>query len=169
MTHGVMDGTLEKVDGGYALHYERHLRHPVEKVWEAITQPERLVEWLGEAEVDLVEGGRFVVRWLNTDMEGNTAVASGTITRLDPPNVLEVDTDIHGLLRWDLRAEGAGCLLEFSARAPLPDEYLTEVLAGWHVHIDFLEDALDGRPVDWPNWPFDRWTAHHERYEARFR
>ena len=38
------------------------------------------------------------------------------------------------------------------------------MLAGWHIHLDFLEEALDGHRVDWPNWPKDRWDAHHERY-----
>jgi uncharacterized protein YndB with AHSA1/START domain len=127
-----------------------------------------LIDWLAAAEVDLVEGGRFVLTWQNTDTEGNTAVARGTITRLDPPHLLEVDTDIHGLLCWQLKPDGPGCLLTFSTRSPLPDDFLTKVLAGWHVHIDFLEDALDGRPVDWPNWPIERWSAHHERYVARF-
>jgi uncharacterized protein YndB with AHSA1/START domain len=167
MTHGTIDGTVEKIEGGYALRYERYLRHPVEKVWAAITESDRLIDWLGAVEVDLVEGGAFVIRWLNTDAEGNTAIARGTITRLDPPHLLEVDTDIHGLLTWQLKADGAGCTLIFSTRSPIPDEYLTKVLAGWHIHIDFLEDALDGRPVDWPNWPLNRWTAHHERYAAR--
>ena len=41
--------------------------------------------------------------------------------------------------------------------------------AGWHVHIDFLEDALDGRPVDWPHWPKERWEKHNEVYEASMR
>jgi hypothetical protein len=51
----------------------------------------------------------------------------------------------------------------------IPDEYLTEVLAGWHIHLDFLKDALDGRPVDWPNWPRDRFDVHHRRYDASMR
>ena len=51
----------------------------------------------------------------------------------------------------------------------IPDEYRTSVMAGWHVHLDFLEDALDGKPVDWPNWPEDRWAVLNEHYEANMR
>ena len=43
------------------------------------------------------------------------------------------------------------------------------MLAGWHVHLDFLEEALDGKPVDWPNWPRDRWAVLNEHYEASMR
>lgn len=158
------DGVVETFDGGYTLKFERYLRHPKEKVWAALTDPDRIIDWLAAAEIDLTEGGSVVLTWQNTDLEGNTPVARGTITRLDPPRLLEIDTDIHGLLTWQIEDEGKGCLLRFSASHALPDEYLALVLAGWHVHLDFLEEALEGQAVDWPNWPMDRWEVHHERY-----
>ncbi len=61
----ITDGTIEQIDGRYVLRFERRLPHPRQKVWEAITRPERLREWLlnqGDIELDLVEGGKFVVR-----------------------------------------------------------------------------------------------------------
>jgi uncharacterized protein YndB with AHSA1/START domain len=167
MTQSLQDGVVEQIENGYQLRYERYLRHPVEKVWEALTDPARLEDWLGAVEGDLVEGGSYTIRWLNTDLDGNNAVAVGTITRLEPPHVLEVDTDIHGLLRWELRPDGSGSHLTLTARSPITAEWLAIVLAGWHIHLDFLEESLDGKAVDWPNWPFDRWEAHHRRYEAR--
>jgi hypothetical protein len=47
------------------------------------------------------------------------------------------------------------------------DEYRTKTLAGWHFHLDALEEALAGHAVDWPNWPIDRWAEHHDRYVAK--
>jgi hypothetical protein len=44
------------------------------------------------------------------------------------------------------------------------------VRAGWHIHLEHLADALDGRPVDWPAGDAEhrpRWRAIHEEYEAR--
>ncbi len=41
--------------------------------------------------------------------------------------------------------------------------------AGWHSDLDFLEDGLDGRPVDWEHWPRDVWERHNARYEASMR
>lgn len=158
------DGVYEQIDSGYGLRFERHLPHPPEKVWRYLTEPEKLDDWLAAAEIELTEGGSVVLSWLNTDTEGNQAVARGTITRLDPPNLIEIDTDIHGRITWQLEADGAGCLLRLHVVHDLPDDYLAIVLAGWHVHLDFLEDALDGQAVDWPNWPVDQWEIHRNRY-----
>jgi hypothetical protein len=109
-----------------------------------------------------------VLRWLNTDDEGNTAIATGTVSVFEPPRVLELDTDIHGRIRWELEDAPDGCVLTLTVVAELPDDFVTEVAAGWHVHIDFLEDALAGSPIsDWDNWPRDRWERVHEAYVAR--
>ncbi len=96
-------------------------------------------------------------------------MAEGRISRLEPPNTIEFDTDIHGRLLWELRPDGDGTRLTLTVTAELPDDYLASVRAGWHSHLDFLEDALDGRPVDWPNWPQDVWEKHNAVYEASMR
>jgi uncharacterized protein YndB with AHSA1/START domain len=158
-------GTIEtQPDGRYMLRYERQLRHPVEKVWEALTDPAQVEEWWARAEVELAEGGRARLEWLNGD-----AVAEGRVTRLEPPRTIEFDTDIHGRLLWELQPDGDGTRLTLTVTAELPDDYLASVRAGWHSHLDFLEDALDGRPVDWPNWPKHVWEKHNAVYEASMR
>jgi len=131
-------GTLEtRDDGTCVLRYERRLRHPVEKVWAALTEPREIEAWWARAaELELTEGGRARFEWLN-----GPAIAQGHITRLERLTVTH----------------------------QIPDEHLTEVLAGWHIHLDFLEDALDGRRVDWADWPRDRFDVHHRRYEASMR
>jgi hypothetical protein len=59
-------GTIETLDDGrYVLRYDRRLRHPVDKVWAALTDPARVEEWLARAEVELAEGGRVRLEWLN--------------------------------------------------------------------------------------------------------
>jgi len=93
------DGTLETRDGRHVLRYERRLAHPLERVWAALTQPSELRGWLADADLELVEGGRVQLRWLNTDDEGNAAVADGTVTALDPPRLVEFATEPHGVLR----------------------------------------------------------------------
>jgi uncharacterized protein YndB with AHSA1/START domain len=158
-------GTIETLaDGRYVLRYERRLRHPIDKVWEALTDPRQMEEWWARAEVELVEGGQARLEWLNSD-----AVADGRISRLDPPRTIEFDTELHGRLLWELAPDEEGTQLTLTVTAAVPDDHLASTLAGWHVHIDFLEDALDGRPVDWPNWPMDRWQAHFDHYEASMR
>ena len=158
-------GTIDTLDDGrYVLRYDRRLRHPVEKVWAALTDPARVEEWLARAEVELAAGGRVRLEWLNAD-----AVAEGRITRLEPPHAIEFDTDIHGRLLWELQPDGDGTRLTLTVTAELPDDYLASVRAGWHSHLDFLEEALDGRPIDWPNWPMHVWEKHNAVYEASMR
>jgi uncharacterized protein YndB with AHSA1/START domain len=165
------DATVETRDGRYVLRYERRLDHPIEKVWAALTEPEEIVGWLAQAELDLSEGGQIVLRWLNYDEQGNQAVLHGTITRLDPPRLIEYESDAQGVLRWELSEDGEGCLLAFTNITPAPEDQVTKNLAGWHIHLDHLAEALDGRPVDWPRWweeHHPKWQVHHERYERAF-
>jgi uncharacterized protein YndB with AHSA1/START domain len=163
------DGTVIRKDGRTLVRYERSLRHAPERVWQALTDPKELSGWLAEADFEQAEGGRVELRWLNTDDEGNSAVARGTVTAFDPPRLLELDTDIHGRLRWELSPESTGgCALVFIADiSHVPSDFKLKVLAGWHVHLDFLVEALDGRRVDWPNWPRDRWRKIHDGYAAK--
>jgi uncharacterized protein YndB with AHSA1/START domain len=177
---GVVD---EHDDGTVTLRFQRRLDHPIERVWEAITEPEQLAGWLAEAEIELVKGGSIELRWQNTmtreqvaeyDIKGfedrdpeQGAVVKGTITRLDPPRLIEYDTDDHGLLQWELEERGGGTLLSFSSILEIPEHMRTQVLAGWHTHLEWLEDSLAGHPVDWGDWQIDQWAAHRERYAAR--
>jgi uncharacterized protein YndB with AHSA1/START domain len=167
------DGTIQTHDDGTrVLRYERRLKHPIDRVWAAITEPDQIEAWLARAQVDLREGGSVSLEWLNTDENGeryDNSLATGTVTRLDPPRLVEYDTDVHGRLTWELRPEGDQTHLTFTAViAEMPDDVAPKSLAGWHTHLDFLEEALDdGVRIDWPNWPRERWAAHNERYEAK--
>jgi uncharacterized protein YndB with AHSA1/START domain len=161
--HPEADGVLEVADGEHAvLRFRRRIAYPVERVWKALTDPAELIGWWGQAEVDLVEGGKFVLRWLNADDCGNRAEMHATITRLDPPRLLEMTGDLHGVLRWELRPDGSGTLLAFSSTLELPAEFRTRTLAGWHWHLDALAGFLDGTSADLVN--VTGWDRVHQRY-----
>jgi uncharacterized protein (TIGR02246 family) len=158
-------GILDVEDDVCVLRFERHLAHPVEAVWAALTTPAGLADWWGEAELDLISGGKFVLSWLNTDDEGNRAVMHAEITALEPPHLLEVRGDIHGVLRFELQPRDGGTRLRFSSTLPLPGEYRAKVLAGWHFHLDALATALDGGTNDLVN--VTGWDAIYEQYLER--
>jgi uncharacterized protein YndB with AHSA1/START domain len=164
-----MNGTHTKLgDGRHQVRFERRLKHPIDRVWAALTDPGQIEAWLARADLDPQPGGRVRLEWLNTgDAE---VIAQGTVTAIEPPRVLELDTDAQGTLTWELRAAGEATDLTLTVVLAMPDEHVTENVAGWHVHLDFLEDWLNDRTrVDWPNWPRDRWDEIHDRYAASMR
>jgi uncharacterized protein YndB with AHSA1/START domain len=156
-------GSAFSVDGLITVSFERRLRHPVERVWRFISEPAHMAQWLAEVEIEPFEGGKVVLRRLDTDDHGNRAVACGTVTECKPPHVLGLDTDLHGRLCWELEGDGSGCLLLFRATGDYSGR-LADVLAGWHLHLDFLADALEGHPVDWLRWPRHRWESLRGQY-----
>ena len=155
------------------IRFERRLKHPIDRVWRAITDPGEIEAWLARAEVDLRPDGRIHLEWLNTDEQGQRyegAEMTATITRVEPPHLLEYEGDPHGRMTWELSEAGDETDLTFTCVVDLSDEQAMDNRSGWHVHLDFLEDWLDDDArVDWPNWPRERWAAIHASYEASMR
>ena len=60
-------GEVRRTGETYELVFERRLAKSVEKVWAALTTPERLADWLATADIDLRVGGRFELYWETHD------------------------------------------------------------------------------------------------------
>ncbi|MBC3841615.1 hypothetical protein GXW82_19130 [Streptacidiphilus sp. 4-A2] len=162
------DGIVQTRDERHrTLCFRRHLDQPVAAVWPYLVRPELLAQWLAAADtLEPAEGGAVALRWLNTDGR-----AAGTVSRYDPPTLVEYDTDAHGRIRFELQDEGGGTALALEVTLPAPVEDLASRLAGWHLHLDYLADALDGDPADWSNWDLDRverWQPLDDWYRARY-
>jgi uncharacterized protein YndB with AHSA1/START domain len=149
------NGTVETVDGRVVLRYQRHLAHPPERVWRAITRPDELERWFPAAvELDLVVGGKLRFTFLDKDVDS----PDGEITELDPPRVFAFDWGEENL-RFELLPEPGGCVLVFTNT--LDDRSkLARVGAGWHLCLDVLAANLDGRQPPWT--PEERWSALYE-------
>ncbi|GAA3643937.1 SRPBCC family protein [Nonomuraea antimicrobica] len=73
------------------------LRHPIERVWAALTTAEGLSRWFGSvAEIDLRPGGRAFFRWDDVDDE-----SVATIAVVDPPHRFAFRWGIEGLPEED--------------------------------------------------------------------
>src|SRR4051812_14040710 len=141
-------GTYDTIDGRPALRFERRLRHPVEAVWRAVTEPGRLKEWFPtEVEVELRRGGRMTFTFTEHDLPP----MEGEITDLDPPRPFAFDWG-GDHLRFELEPAdgGAGCLLRFTALLEEKEKSARDA-AGWHVCLARLEHLLDGTG-DTPDW-----------------
>ena len=177
------DGVVDKgPDGSTRVRFVRRLSHPVERVWEALTDPAELRRWWGDADLDLVDGGRFALRWLNTDEDGNAATLDGAISKLDPPRFLEISATWGSTadnapatlttLTWELDPEGGHTLLRFTntISAPSPgdaDSPAPTTAAGWHMHLDALAAILTGAEVDIAH-PEPIFEPIHQAYSEKY-
>jgi len=154
-----MNGRLDTTADRPTLRFERHLAHPVERVWRAITEPDDLAAWFpGVPRFDpLEQGATFVV-------EGEPG-GSGRIVALDPPRLLAFDWG-EDELRFELEPDGDGCLLRFSHA--LSDAATgARTAAGWDVCLDRLAAQVAGAPLD-ASESMARWPELHEAYAAEF-
>ena len=129
---------------GLRVVFERHYRFPIEKVWAALTTPERLADWFAEAEIDLRVGGAVKLTW------NGTRQAEMRITVCDPPRSLAWVWELGGrdtLVRFDLEPEAGGCRLTLT-HSGVPSS-AGGVRAGWHAHLEAIPDAIKGRATPW--------------------
>ena len=155
-----MNGTLRTIDGRNTLHFERRLRHPVEKVWRALTVADELRHWFPAA----IEGERALGAPLRFVFDGDAAPPTeGEVTAFEPPKLFEF-TWGGELLRWELRPDDAGCLLRFTHT--FKDRAgAASLAAGWHGCLDALGALLAGTPGEIMS---PDWAARHEEYTAQF-
>ena len=172
-------GTVEKIHDRWVLRFERRLPHPREKVWDALTRPERIREWFGEGDVDLdlVEGGKFEIRTTGPpelvdavirEAGKEALVQHNTVLRVEPPSLFEhTFGDPDSVVRWELIPDGDGTLLRLAHTEP-PTFTTTKDgprdLAGWHALLDQLAHVLAGEQAD---WRVERWEALRDEYAAR--
>jgi hypothetical protein len=127
----------ERKDGEkWTLVLVRELHHPPAKVWEAITDPAHLREWAPyEVEGSLAQPGTVNLTWVGTP----TALPT-TVTRVEPPHVLE-----YGDMRWNLETMPDGTRL--TLWADIDKRFITWGAAGWHISFDVLDRLLGGTPI----------------------
>jgi uncharacterized protein YndB with AHSA1/START domain len=160
------DGAFREVDGRPALCFERHLRHPVDAVWRAVTDPAELAHWFpATVTVDLREGGAMAFEFAD---HAELPPSSGTVIEYQPPRRLAFDWD-GTVLRFELEPVdgGTACLLRFTHLLRDRDAAARD-MAGWHVCLDALGEHLDGKPAQAPPPArTDTWTSLYEIYTGR--
>jgi uncharacterized protein YndB with AHSA1/START domain len=150
-----MNGKLEIVDNRPALRFERRLKHRVERVWRAITEPDELEAW-------------FVARPEWKPAVGETFNAmdqDGEVTDVDPPNLLAWNWGGE-LFRFELSAEGDGCLLVFTHVFD-DRKFGAQHATGWETHFARLDALLAGGALSEAE-AMEDWAEIHERYAEEF-
>jgi uncharacterized protein YndB with AHSA1/START domain len=143
-TPGPAGGAQVRKEGeNWTLILVRELRHPPEKVWEALTDPAHLREWAPfEADGSLGAVGTKVN--LATMGASTPQISETTVTRADAPKVLEYNWG-QQMIRWELEALGGGTRLTLWHN--IDRRFISMGAAGWHICLDVLDHLLNGTPI----------------------
>lgn len=153
-------GTFARAGDFVDVNFDRLYSHPIEKVWRALTDPERLADWMGASTVEPFVGGKIAM------MIGSPGAMSGEILTWDAPNVLEFTwnnpTSPEAVIRYELTAEGTGTRMRFT-HSHMPYASSARMMPGWHWFFDRLGSALTGDST-----PGLSYEALQERYVADY-
>ena len=143
-------GTVRQRDGAWELHFERHLTHPPEKVWRAITESEHLRHWLPcDIVGDRHAGAALTLPFWPEVVEKyqiDEPVLPGRIEAWDPPHVFEWMWDADRL-RFELEPAGDGTRLRFTTWIAGDEALAIDSSAGYHVCFDRLTALVDDGPA----------------------
>ncbi len=147
-------GRREERDGQTHVVFERTFRAPIDDVWAAITEPERLERWIGTWSGDPASGR---VDFRMTAEAEDAPVEVFEIRECDEPRLLVVDSrspddpDVVWHLRLALAEADGVTTLTFSQSVP-GAEMAESVGPGWEYYLDRLvaaETGADVAAVDW--------------------
>lgn len=155
-------GTRGEGPRGPELHIERRFAAPIEAVWAAVTESDRLERWIGRWERDAAGDLIFYMTAEGEDVEGEKY----TILECTPPYSFSADTQVgentwH--LRLELRRDEHGTVLRFAQL--LGDDDMSNVGPGWEYYLDRLGAVLDDRDASSVAWD-EYYPAMREYYAA---
>jgi uncharacterized protein YndB with AHSA1/START domain len=135
-------GTLDQLeDGRWQLRFTRVLRHPQERVWRAITEPEHLSHWFPTT----IEGERVAGAPLRFSFPQNQAEPfAGELLAVEAPHLLELRWG-PDVIRIELAAHEDGTLLTLLDTLEERGKAARDG-AGWHTCLDALSAHLREEP-----------------------
>jgi uncharacterized protein YndB with AHSA1/START domain len=120
----------------------RALRHPPEKVWQALTDPVSLREWAPfDADRSLAAVGPVRLSTVGTP---TPQISDTQVTRVEAPHLLEYRWGENDM-RWQLEPLGDGTRLTLWHN--IDRAFITMGAAGWHICLDVLERFVAGDPI----------------------
>lgn len=137
--------------------FERHLNHPRERVWKAITDQDQLSKWyLCKVKVIGGAGGRIDLWFAKTHVFGKVRI-------WEPPSVFEHEWNIspddrlpvgeRTIVRWELIEENTGTLIKlshsnFTKRTALGFTEGLEPATSDHIILDRLQAFMNSESLN---------------------
>lgn len=157
-------GQLSKASDGYQIRLERQLPHSIEKVWDAITNPEKVKIWFSdiELEMDFKPEGKIIFRFLD---EARTETF-GKILEIQAPRRFVYTWETE-LAVWELQPEGENACRLTLTYSKISPEYADRASAGWHIVLNQLVGVLQGRTEPYPAGGGQ--TPSNKRIKSKYR
>lgn len=144
--------------------FERLLPGPIERVWSYLTESDKRAQWLCGGDVEQAVDGNVDMHFHNVSLSRSSdndiprpdeykdrpekMSFSGTVTRCEPPHVLQHTWDFgdeHSEVCYELTADGDNVRLVLTHRRLETTDIVLSVSGGWHTHLNVLVDMLEGR------------------------
>lgn len=151
---------VEKVEGGYIARFDRPLNHSMEKVWEALTENEKLDKWFPNLQVEELRKGGTIKFNMN---DGTGSSFDIKIINFEKYSVLEYEWG-DDWVRFELYPKKDGCLLVLKEFISTLSDHTSKDLSGWHVCLDILSTLLNDYYMDFPKGGWEKW---HEKYNNK--
>ncbi|WP_206665803.1 SRPBCC family protein [Pedococcus bigeumensis] len=137
-------GSLRSEDGKGAVRMQDRYDTHIDDLWSALTDPDRLVRWLGEVTGDLRPGGEFRAHFFGSGWKG-----TGRVQTCEPPHRLllvtqDADEPDEHVIEVTLTADGGQTILVLEERG-MPLDQLHAYGAGVQVHVEDLAAHLAGQ------------------------
>jgi len=175
-TPAPMTGRKERRDGDTLLVIERRFRAPIDDVWAACTDPERMERWIGTWSGDPASGS---VSFRMTAEGEDVAAEEMDVLACEPPRRFAVrgrepqpfSADGSGdTAHWHMElelteADGVTSLsfVQVLAAGDLGREMVASVGPGWDYYLDRLVADLAGEDVASVEWPAYEGGSDHYR------
>jgi uncharacterized protein YndB with AHSA1/START domain len=134
-----MPGTITKENDGYKVVFHRRFNQPIDKVWDAITNPEQLRYWFTDIDMEFKVGGKMNIRFRDDDK----TLSYGKIVAIEPPRRF-VWTWEEELAEWELTPLDPNATQLTLTYSKLEESYAVKAPAGFHALLDRLEERLNG-------------------------
>jgi uncharacterized protein YndB with AHSA1/START domain len=159
-------GHYTSVDGQPVVRFERTFAHPVEAVWEAITDPGQLERWFPTTVEfqTLAPGSPITFRFTQGSDADRYPPLEGEFLAVQPPRRLAFTWgDDRLTFELDERDGGAACRLSLVVVLDSQDKAARDS-AGWESCLDVLTQVLAGQTPRRPEPSVD-WQTYYEEYK----
>jgi uncharacterized protein YndB with AHSA1/START domain len=162
---GATRGCIVPHNDRYDIRIERVFPNAPGQIWERLTKPARLAEWLAPGRIEQRLGGAA-----RLDFADSGIVIDSTVTALQIPFLLEYSWSSPGQperpLRFENKIAPGGTKLVLTVSIPASED-APRTAAGFEAHLEMLAASLEDVPIKFPFPLFKELRAAYQAMMAK--